>query len=79
MTPQVLLLSFALSAAAPPATRVAVLVDDPGQGTPAVAALESKLQALGYEVVAAETSERMRKVVAPKELLENRLPEGLSV
>jgi hypothetical protein len=79
VTPQVLLLSAALSVAAPPATRVAVLVDDPGQGTPAVAALESKLQALGYEVVAAETSERMRKVVAPKDLLESRLPEGLSV
>ena len=79
MTPQVLLLTAALSIAAPPATRVAVLVDDPGQGTPAVAALESKLQAAGYEVVAAETSERMRKVVAPKDLLGSRLPEGLSV
>lgn len=68
-----------LGAGAPPATRVAVLLDDPAQGTPAAAALEATLQRLGYEVVAAEASERMRKVVAPSELLGTRLPEGLSV
>jgi hypothetical protein len=62
-----------------PATRIAVLLDDPAPSTPATAALESSLQKLGYEVVAADTAEKMRKVVAPSELLGTRLPEGLSV
>lgn len=79
MVLQIAFVSAVLCLAAPPATRVAVLVDDPGQGTPALAALESTLQGLGYEVVAADTAERMRKVVAPKALLGSRLPEGLSV
>ena len=67
------------AAADKPATRVAVLVDDPAVGAPVSAALESALQARGFEVVDAETSARMRKVVAPRDLLKNRLPEGLSV
>lgn len=79
MSVQAALATAMLTLAAPPATRVAVLVDDPGQGTPTVAALESTLQTLGYEVVAAETSAAMRKVVAPKDLLSARLPDGLSV
>lgn len=79
MSVQVALATAMLTLAAPPATRVAVLVDDPGQGTPTVAALESTLQKLGYEVVAAQTSAEMRKVVAPSDILAARLPEGLSV
>jgi hypothetical protein len=67
-------------AAASPATRIAVLLDDPGAGAPASAAIERALQDRGYEVVAADTSQKMRGVVAPKELLGNRLPtDGLSV
>ena len=76
---QAALMTATLTLAAPPATRIAVLVDDPGQGTPALAAIEAKLQGLGYEVVAAETSARMREVVAPKDVLSSRLPDGLSV
>ena len=68
-----------LTLAAPPATRVAVLIDDPAPSAPAQAALESTLQARGFEVVAAQVSSRMREVIAPSELLGNRLPEGLSV
>ncbi len=79
MSLQIALVTAFLSVAAPPATRVAVLVEDPGQGTPSLASIESKLQSMGYEVVATETAERMRKVVAPKDLLGSRLPEGLSV
>lgn len=73
------LLTATMAISAKPATRVAVLIDDPAGGAPATAAIETKLQSLGYEVVAAETSQRMRKVVAPKDLLSKRLPEGLSV
>ncbi|MBK6688488.1 MAG: hypothetical protein IPG45_28710 [Deltaproteobacteria bacterium] len=75
---QALLLSSSLLGAAP-ATRIAVLVDDPAPNAPATATIEATLQKLGYEVVAADTSEKMRKVVAPNELLGTRLPEGLSV
>jgi hypothetical protein len=73
-----LLLSVLLTGAAP-STRIAVVMDDPAPGTPARAALEASLQAQGYEVVAADVSEQMRKVLAPKALLDTRLPEGLSV
>lgn len=76
---QAALLTSALAISAAPATRVAVLVDDPGQGTPTLAALESKLQSMGLEVVAADVSAQMRKVVAPKALLDGKLPEGLGV
>jgi hypothetical protein len=70
----------ALLTSAAPATRIAVLIDDPAQGTPAAAALERALQQRGYEVVAADTSQAMRSVVAPKDLLGSRLPtDGLSV
>lgn len=73
-----LLTSLAIGAA--PATRIAVLLDDPTQGAPASAAIERALQERGFEVVAAETSQKMRKVVAPQALLGNRLPaDGLSV
>jgi hypothetical protein len=64
---------------AAPATRIAVVLDDPGQSRPASAAMETTLQKLGYEVVAADVSEKMRQVVAPKALLGTRLPDGLSV
>jgi hypothetical protein len=74
-----LLVSATLLIAAPPATRIAVLLDDPQQGTPASATIETMLQKMGYEVVAADVSEKMRAVVAPKALLGTRLPEGLSV
>jgi hypothetical protein len=71
---------LSLVAGAAPATRIAVLLDDPGAGKPASAAIERALQDRGFEVVAAETSQKMRGVVAPKELLGNRLPtDGLSV
>lgn len=73
------LLIAGLTLAAPPATRIAVLIDDPAQSAPAQAAVETALQALGYDVVAAEIAERMRQVVAPSDLLGTRLPEGLSV
>lgn len=76
---QTVLVTAALVTSAAPATRVAVLLDDGAAGQPATAAIEAKLQKLGYEVVAASVSEQMRKVVAPKDLLDNRLPEGLSV
>lgn len=76
---QTALLAASLAVSAAPATRVAVLIDDPAQGQPATAAIEGALQKLGYEVVAADTSEKMRKVVAPSELLGARLPDGLSV
>lgn len=73
-----LLTSLAIGAA--PATRIAVLLDDPTQGAPASAAIERALQDRGFEVVAAETSRKMRKVVAPEALLGSRLPtDGLSV
>src|SRR5437763_5079751 len=68
-----------LLTAAPPATRIAVLLDDPQPGTPVSATLETMLQKHGYEVVAADVSEKLRQVVAPKALLGTRLPEGLSV
>lgn len=74
-----LVLTASLVTAAPPATRIAVLLDDPTQGTPASATIETMLQKLGYEVVAPDVSEKMRQVVAPKALLGTRLPEGLSV
>lgn len=74
-----LLLSASLFTAAPPATRIAVLLDDPQQGTPASATIETMLQKMGYEVVDSGVSEKMRQVVAPKALLGSRLPEGLSV
>lgn len=73
------LFTASLATAAPPATRIAVLLDDPQPGAPVSATLEMMLQRNGYEVVAAEVSERMRQVVAPKALLGTRLPEGLSV
>lgn len=68
-----------LHLAALPATRVAVVLDDPGAGEPARAALETALQARGYEVVSKEVSADMRKAVAPRSLVESRLPDGLSV
>lgn len=68
-----------LTLSAPPATRVAVVVDDPSPGQPSRAALEAALQERGYEVVSKEVSEDMRAAVAPKALLGSRLPEGLSV
>lgn len=74
-----LLFAASLFIAAAPATRIAVLMDDPQQGTPASATIETMLQKMGYEVVAADVSEKMRQVVAPKALLGTRLPEGLSV
>ncbi len=71
---------LSLVAGVAPATRIAVLLDDPAPGTPASAAIERALQDRGYEVVAAEASQKMRSVVAPKELLGSRLPtDGLSV
>lgn len=72
-----LVASVAVSAA--PATRIAVVLDDPIQGAPVSATVERTLQKLGFEVVAADVSEKMRQVVAPKALLGTRLPEGLSV
>lgn len=69
----------ALLFAAPPATRVAVVVEDPSPGQPSRAALEAALQEIGYEVVSKEISSDMRGAVAPKALLGTRLPEGLSV
>jgi hypothetical protein len=74
-----LLVCASLLVGAPPATRIAVLIEDPGAGTPASATIETMLQKMGYEVVAADVSEKMRQVVAPKALLGTRLPEGLSV
>lgn len=76
---QAALMTATLTLGAAPATRVAVLVEDPGQGTPALAAIEARLQSLGYEVVAADASAKMRQVVAPKDVLASRLPDGLSV
>jgi hypothetical protein len=64
---------------APPATRIAVLIEDPAPATPVSATLETTLQKMGFEVVAADVSQKMRQVVAPKALLGARLPEGLSV
>jgi hypothetical protein len=74
-----LLLALALLGAPPPAMRVAVLLDDPGPGAPATAALEAALQRLGHEVVEPGTAARLRPVLAPEALLGARLPEGLSV
>lgn len=74
-----ILLAAALAPSAPPTTRIAVLVEDPAQSAPATASIEQALQKLGYEVVSADVSEKMRSVVAPKALLGTRLPEGLSV
>ena len=68
-----------LLAAAGPATRVAVVLEDAGAGSPAVAAIEATLQEKGYSVVAPSVVAEIRKVVAPKDILENRLPTGLSV
>jgi hypothetical protein len=62
-----------------PATRIAVLLDDSAPGAPARACIESALMAQGFEVVAEDVSEKIRKVVAPKAVLENRLPQGPSV
>jgi hypothetical protein len=74
-----ILYAASLATAAAPATRIAVLLEDPMAGSPASATIEQHLQKMGYEVVAADVSEKMRKVVAPKALLGTRLPEGLSV
>ena len=65
--------------AATPAARIAVVIDDAAANTPAQASIEATLQRKGYAVVAPEVSAKLRKVVAPKELLDSRLPEGLSV
>jgi hypothetical protein len=70
---------LALLTAAPPATRVAVVFEDPSGAQPARAALEAALQSRGYEVVSKEISQDMRPAIAPKALLGSRLPEGLSV
>lgn len=70
---------LALALAAPPTLRVAVLVDDPEPGAPGRAALEARLQELGYRTVDAETTARLRKVLTPEAILAHRLPEGLSV
>jgi hypothetical protein len=75
----VLLFAASLATGAAPATRIAVLLDDPQKGAPSSASIEQLLQKMGYEVVAADVSEKMRQVVAPKALLGTRLPEGLSV
>ena len=66
-------------AGATPRARIAVVLDDPEGAQLVTGALEMRVQEAGYQVVAAETSERIRKVVAPRELLRTRLPEGLSV
>ena len=62
---------------APPATRLAVVIDDPAPARPVVAALEATLQDRGYQVVAPEAAARVRAAVV--ELDKGRLPETLSV
>lgn len=69
----------AVAIAAPPAPRIAVLLDDPAPSAPTRASIEVRLQKQGYEVVAPSVAEKLRKVVAPGDLLGTRLPEGLSV
>jgi hypothetical protein len=68
-----------LTVAATPAARIAVVIEDAAPNTPAQASIEATLQKRGYAVVAPEVSAKLRKVVAPKELLDSRLPDGLSV
>ncbi len=76
MLSSAVLFTTALLTSAPPATRIAVLIEENGSGSPATAAIERRLQSMGYEVVAAEVSKGMRDVVAPKDVLNNRLPSG---
>jgi|GEM_PF-2555206 len=72
-----LLLPLLLAANLSP--RIAVIIDDAAENQPAQASIEASLQRRGYSVVSSEVSEKLRKVVAPAELLRARLPEGLSV
>lgn len=69
--------SAALAQPAP--ARVAVLIDDPGPSQPMRAALETQLQALGYEVVSREQALEIRRAITPQAVLEGRLPADLSV
>ncbi|MBI4814640.1 MAG: hypothetical protein HY791_00180 [Deltaproteobacteria bacterium] len=70
---------LSLTTSAFPGPRVAIVLDDAESGTPARARLEQSLQERGFEIVDAETTQRIRSVVTPKDVLEARLPEGLGV
>ncbi len=72
-------LTAALLAATGPAARVAVMLDDPAAASPARAALEAALVERGLELVSPETTTEIRKTISPKDVLEGRLPAGLSV
>jgi hypothetical protein len=74
-------LTLAVLAAAtpPPGARVAVLVDDAAPSEPARAAIESALQAAGFEVISRDLALEIRRVVTPEAILQGRLPENLSV
>ncbi|MFO0727857.1 MAG: hypothetical protein U1E65_29025 [Myxococcota bacterium] len=65
--------------AAGPGPRIAVILEDPAPASPARAAIETQAAALGVEIVSAEISAEIRKTISPKEVLEGRLPAGLSV
>ena len=73
-----LIVASAVISSTPPA-RVAVVIEDSAANKPAQASIEATLQRKGYAVVAPEVSAKLRQVVAPKELLGSRLPDGLSV
>ncbi|MEO1232910.1 MAG: hypothetical protein AAFZ18_28855 [Myxococcota bacterium] len=70
---------FLLTLAQAPDLRVAVILDDPAPGGPGRAAIEARLQQLGYRTVDPGTVARLRKVLTPEAILASRLPEGLSV